>query len=84
MGEVEKDAHHEEGVLGARGIFMPLSVKSIGLWSPASLKIVRDIAVSTTNRNGAFATVSQMINKITYTNKLTQLHNIKRYDTGQN
>ena len=43
-GEVEKDAHHEEAVLGAGGIFIPLAVESLGLWSPASLKILRDIA----------------------------------------
>ena len=37
-GEVEKDAHHEEVVLGAGGIFIPLSVETLGLWSPASLR----------------------------------------------
>ena len=52
-GEMEKDAHHEEAVLGAGGIFIPLAVESLGLWSPASLNILRDIAVRTTNRSGA-------------------------------
>ena len=37
-GEVEKDVHHEEAVLGAGGIFIPLAVETLGLWSPASLK----------------------------------------------
>ena len=54
---MEKDAHHEEAVLGAGGIFIPLAAKSLGLWSPASLNIPRDIAVRTTNRSGASATV---------------------------
>ena len=58
QGEVEKDAHHEEAVLGARRIFIPLAVESLGLWSPASLNILRDIAVRTTNRSGASATVA--------------------------
>ena len=52
-GEVEKDAHHEEAVLGAGGIFIPLAVETLGLWSPASLRTLREIAVRTTNRSGA-------------------------------
>ena len=55
---MEKDAHHEEAVLGAGGIFIPLAVESLGLWSPASLKTLRDIAVRTANRSGASATVA--------------------------
>ena len=55
---MEKDAHHEEAVLSAGGIFIPLAVESLGLWSPASLNILRDIAVRTTNRSGASATVA--------------------------
>ena len=39
-GEVKKDAHREEAVLGAGGIFIPLAVESLGLWSPPSLKIL--------------------------------------------
>ena len=57
-GEVEKDAHHEEAVLGAGWIFIPLAVESLGLWSPASLKILRDIAVRATNRSGVSAAVA--------------------------
>ena len=45
-------------MLGAGGIFIPLAVESLGLWSPASLNILRDIAVRTTNRSGASATVA--------------------------
>ena len=56
-GEMEKDAHHEEAVLGAGGILIPLAVESLGLWSPVSLNILRNIAVRTTNRSGASATV---------------------------
>ena len=52
-GEVEKDAHHEEAVVSAGGIFIPLAVETLGHWSPASLKILREIAVRTTNRSGA-------------------------------
>ena len=51
--EVEKDAHHEEAVASAGGIFIPLAVETLGHWSPASLKILREIAVRTTNRSGA-------------------------------
>ena len=35
-GEVEKDACHEKAVLDAGGIFIPLAVETLGLWSPAS------------------------------------------------
>ena len=51
-GEVEKDAHYIEALLGSGGIFIPLAVETLGLWSPASLKVLRDIAIRTTNRSG--------------------------------
>ena len=35
------------------GIFIPFSVETLGLWSPASLKVLRDTAIRTTNRSGA-------------------------------
>ena len=40
---------------GARcwGIFIPLAVETLWLWSSDSLKTLRDIAVRTTNRSGA-------------------------------
>ena len=52
QGEVKKDAHYEEAVLGAGG-FIPLAVETLGLWSPANLKVLRDIAIRTKNRSGA-------------------------------
>ena len=40
-------------MLGAGGIFIPLAVETLGLiWSLASLKVLRDIAIRTTNRSG--------------------------------
>ena len=51
--EVEKDVYHEEAVLGAGGIFIHLAVETLGLWSPTSLRTLREIAVRTTNRSGA-------------------------------
>ena len=35
------------------GIFIPLAVETLGLWSPPSLKVLREIAIITTNRSGA-------------------------------
>ena len=32
-GEVDKDSHHEASVRAAGGIFVPLVVESLGLWS---------------------------------------------------
>ena len=34
-GEVEKDSRHEEDVTASGGIFFPLVVESLGLWTPA-------------------------------------------------
>ena len=50
--ELEKDAHHEAEVHGASGIFIPLAVETLGLQSPASLKCLKEIAVSTTSQSG--------------------------------
>ena len=36
-GEADKDSHHEASVRAAGGIFIPLVVESLGLWSPNSL-----------------------------------------------
>ena len=52
-GEVEKDAHHEATVERAGGTFFPLAVETLGLWSSASLKMLKEIAVRTTSRSGA-------------------------------
>ena len=57
-GEVEKDAHHEEVVLSAGGIFISLTVETLGLWSPASFRTLREVAVRTTNRSGAFTALA--------------------------
>ena len=35
------------------GIFIPVAVETLVLWSPASLKVLRDNAIRTTNRSGA-------------------------------
>ena len=48
-----RNARHEEAVFGAGGIFIPLAVETLGLWSPASLSVLRDIALRTTTRSGA-------------------------------
>ena len=40
-GEIDKDSHHEASVRAAGGIFVPLVVESLGLWSPNGLAILR-------------------------------------------
>ena len=52
-GEVEKDAYYEKAVLVVGRIFIPLAVETLGLWTPAGLKVLRDIAIRSTNRSGA-------------------------------
>ena len=60
-GEVKKDAHHKETVLGAGRIFITSAVETLGVWSPDSLRILREIAVRTTNRSGASTTLAVTI-----------------------
>ena len=52
-GEADKDSHHEASVQAAGGIFIPLVVESLGLWSPHSLAVLRVIALRTTSKSGA-------------------------------
>ena len=40
-GEIEKDEKHEVNVLAAGGLFFPLFVESLGLWTFSSLKILK-------------------------------------------
>ena len=50
-----KDAHHDELVQAAGGVFVPLVplvVESLGLWSAASRPVLQDIALKTTTRSG--------------------------------
>ena len=37
-GEADKDSHHEASVWAAGGIFIPLVVESLGLWSLSCFK----------------------------------------------
>ena len=52
-GEVDKDIHHEAAVWDAGGIFIPLVVETLGLWSPNSLAVLRSVALHTTSKSGA-------------------------------
>ena len=54
-GEADKDSHHEASVWAAGGIFVPLVVESLGLWSPNSLAVLRNIALRTISKSGASA-----------------------------
>ena len=51
-GEIEKDEKHEDDVLAAGGLFFPLVVESLGLWTPSSLKILKVIASKSSSLNG--------------------------------
>ena len=50
-GEIEKDSKHEEDV-SAGGLFFPLVVESLGLWTPSSLHTLRTIASRASSVNG--------------------------------
>ena len=41
-GEIEKDSRHEEDVTASGGIFFPLVVESLGLWTLSDLCIEGD------------------------------------------
>ena len=51
-GEIEKDSKHEEDVVSAGGLFFPLVVESLGLWTPSSLHTLRTIASRASSVNG--------------------------------
>ena len=54
-GESDKDSHHEASVQAAGGIFVPLVMESLGLWSPNSLAVLRNIVLRTISKSGASA-----------------------------
>ena len=49
--EEDKDAHHDELVQASGGVFVPLVVESLGLWSVASCTVLQDIALRKTTRS---------------------------------
>ena len=51
-GEMEKDERHELDVLSMGGLFFPLIVETLGLWTPSSLKVLRLIASEAASLNG--------------------------------
>ena len=51
-GEMAKDARHEEGVIAAGGVFFPLVVETLGLWTTHSLKNLRLIATRASALSG--------------------------------
>ena len=57
-GEADKDYHYEAVVRAARDIFVPLVVESLGVWSPHSLGVLRNIALHTTSKSGAPSTLA--------------------------
>ena len=51
-GEMAKDARHEEGVIAVGGVFFPLVVETLGLWTTHSLKTLRLIATRASALSG--------------------------------
>ena len=54
-GEFDKDSHREASVKVAGCIFVPLVVESLGLWSPNSLAVLRNITLRTIRKSDASA-----------------------------
>lgn len=52
-GEADKDSYYEDTVWAAGGIFAPLVVETLSLWSPNSLAVLRNIALRAINKSGA-------------------------------
>ena len=51
-GEIEKDERHKQEVVDAGGIFFPLVVETLGLWSPNSLRVLASIASKASSLSG--------------------------------
>ena len=58
LGEKEKDDRHAEEVERAGGLFFPLVVETFGVWAPASLVVVKDVARRTTTHGGLSCSVA--------------------------
>ena len=52
-GEANKDSCHKAAVRAAKGIFISLVVEALGLWSPNSLAVLRNVVLHTTSKSGA-------------------------------
>lgn len=50
--EIRKDGKYLESITIVGGAFIPLSVETLGLWSPYAIRILREIATRTTYKNG--------------------------------
>ena len=51
-GNLEKHVYHEAEVHKAGGVFVPLVMETLGLWSSVSLKFLKEITVRTTSQSG--------------------------------
>ena len=54
-GEAAKDLHHVAPVEQAGGVFLPLAVESLGVWTSHSLATLKKIAARTTTASGLTA-----------------------------
>ena len=52
QAEMLKDARHAASVEGVGGVFSPLVVEALGLWTPFARKTLQKIAARTTVQNG--------------------------------
>ena len=53
-GEADENSHHEDAVQAVGGIFVPLVVESLDLWSPNILAV----ALCATSKSGASPTLA--------------------------
>ena len=52
VGEAQKNARHATNVARVGGVFVPVVVESLGLWTPYASKIISQVASRSTIRNG--------------------------------
>ncbi len=50
--EMRKDDKHAANVGGVGGVFVPLVVETLGVWTPSALKVLRRVAARTTVNSG--------------------------------
>ena len=62
LGKGKKDQHHEANVTSTGSIFHPLVCKSLGMWSPHSLEVLKTIARRLSFKRNL--TVSQAVSNI--------------------
>ena len=81
-GEMEKDDCHEQNVITTGGKFFPVTVETLGCWTPSSLKTLKTIASKTTSFTEAFRNLIQQLSVKLWSFNARMIHSCLRLHAG--